>query len=123
MKNAAPGGHPLHIARAHAAAIAEAVAVFHGAREHVGNRFDAAMRMPREAREIRVRIIVAEIVEQQKRIELRRIAEAERAAQLHARAFERRFGFANFFHWSKRHCSSRRRVYKARPALRARART
>src|SRR5437588_11839513 len=96
MKNATPGGHPLHVARAHASTIAEAVAVFHGAREHIGNRLDAAMRMPRKAREICIWIVVAEIVQQQKRIELCRIAEAARAGELYGRAFERRVGFANF---------------------------
>ena len=40
-----------------------------GAGEHVGDRFDAAMRMPREAGEIVVRVVVAEVVEQQERIE------------------------------------------------------
>ena len=43
-----PGGHPLDVAGAEAAAIAEAVAVLDGTREHVGDRLDAAMRMPRK---------------------------------------------------------------------------
>src|SRR5207248_5654576 len=40
MKDAAAGGHPLHVARAEAAAIAEAVAMLHGTREDVRDRFD-----------------------------------------------------------------------------------
>ena len=87
MEDAAAGGHPLHVAGAEIAAIAQAVAVLDGPGQHVGDRFDAAMRMPREPGEIVLRVLVAEIVEQQKRIELRRVAEAERTLQLDARAF------------------------------------
>ena len=87
MKDAAACRHPLHVAGAHLAAVAEAVAVFDGAREHIGDGLNPAMRMPRKAREIRVGIVVAEIVEQQERIEVARIAKAKCAAQLHARAF------------------------------------
>ena len=58
-----------------------------GARKHIGDRFNAAMRMPRKAREIRVGIVVAEVVEEQERIELARVAEAERPAQRHPGAF------------------------------------
>ena len=82
MHDAAPGGHPLHVAGAERAAISQAVAMLHGAGEHIGNGFDAAVRMPREAREIVGRPIVAEIVEQQKWIRLRRIAKAEGASQV-----------------------------------------
>src|SRR5262249_5457155 len=83
---------PLHIAGAERALVAEAVAVINLAREHVGNRFDAAMRMPRKSREIFFRVVVAEIIQQQERIELFGVAEAERAAQMHAGAFERGLG-------------------------------
>ena len=47
-----------------------------------------AMRMPRKAGEVVVRVVVAEIVEQQERIELGRVAEPEGAPQLHAGAFD-----------------------------------
>ncbi len=89
MHDAAAGGHPLHVAGAERAAIAQAVAVFDGAVQDVGDRLDAAVRMPGEAGEIIGRTVVAEIVEQQKRIGLGRVAEAEGAAQLDAGAFER----------------------------------
>src|SRR6185295_16825147 len=89
VEDAAARSHPLHVAGAEAAAIAEAVAVRHLTGEDVGDRLDAAMRMPREAGEIVGRVLVAEIVEQQKRIELARVAEAECALQLDTRAFER----------------------------------
>ena len=49
--------------------------------------------MPREARQIVLRNVIAEVVEEEERVELGCIAEAERAAQVHARAFEGRLGF------------------------------
>src|SRR5207248_5056560 len=48
-------------------------------------------------------MIVAEIVEQQERIELVRIAEAEGATQLHPCAFHRGCGFNGSLHWPNRH--------------------
>ena len=88
MHDAASGGHPLDVARAEVAAIAEAVAMLHLAREHIGDGLDAAVRMPGEAGQIVVRVLVPEIVEEQERIELGRVAESERAPQLDARAFD-----------------------------------
>src|SRR5258708_26617285 len=90
MHDAAAGGHPLHVAGAKRAAIAEAVAMLDRAREHVGDGLDAAMRMPRKARAVIFRPVVAEIVEQQKRIEFVGIAEAKRALKFDAGAFDRR---------------------------------
>ena len=49
MHDAAARGHPLHVAGAERAAVAEAVAVLDGAGEHVGDGLDAAVRMPGEA--------------------------------------------------------------------------
>ena len=93
VQDAAAGRHPLHVAGAQRAAIAEAVAVIDGAGEDVGDRFDAAMRMPREPGEVVVGALVAEIVEEQERIELAGFAEAEAAVQLDAGAFHGRRGF------------------------------
>ena len=77
VQDAAARRHPLHVAGAERAPVAEAVAVLDGARQHVGDGLDAAMRMPREAGEVVVGPVVAEVVEQQERIELGRVAEAE----------------------------------------------
>ena len=63
--------------------------------EHVGDGFNAAMRMPREACEKILGTFVAEIVEQQERIEVLGVAEAEGTLQLYAGAFEGVFGFEN----------------------------
>ena len=90
VHDAAAGGHPLHVAGAEGAFVAEAVAVFDRAVEHVGDCLDAAMRMPGEAGEVVLRTIIAEIVEQQKRIGLGGVAEAEGAAQAHAGPFHGR---------------------------------
>ena len=103
MKDAAAGGHPLNVAGAEAAAVAETVAVFDRAGEHVGDRLDAAMRMPREPGEIVVGTIVAKVVEQQKRVVVGGVAESERAAELDAGAFERGFRRDDFFDGSDGH--------------------
>ena len=68
MHDAAAGRHPLHVAGFEIAAVAQAVAVLDVARQHIGNRLDAAMRMPGKASAIVVGPVVAKIVEQQERI-------------------------------------------------------
>ena len=88
VEDAAAGGHPLHVAGAERAAVAQAVAVLDRAGQHVGDGLDAAVRVPGEAGEVVLRALVAEIVEQQERIELGGVAEAEGAAQLDAGAFD-----------------------------------
>ena len=85
--------------------VAHAVAVLHGSGQHIGDGFDAAMRMPRETRQVILRNVVAEIVEQQERIEVGGVAETERAAQVHARAFEGRLGFDEPLNGSNGHVS------------------
>ena len=93
VDDAAAGGHPLDVAGGDGAAVAHAVAVLDGAGEDVGDGFDAAMRMPGEAGEVIVGNVVAEIVEQEEGIEVGGVAEAERAAEMDARAFDGGFGF------------------------------
>src|SRR5579859_7559864 len=91
MKNAAAGSHPLHVTRPHLAVIAQAISVLDRTREHVSDRLDAAVRMPRKASLIIARIIVAEIIQQEERIEILRLPKAKCTFQLYARAFHRRF--------------------------------
>ena len=88
VQDAAAGRHPLHVARSEIAAIAQAVAVLDIAGEHIGDGLDAAMRMPGKSGAILVRPVVAEIVQQEERIELGGVAEAESAAQVHAGPFD-----------------------------------
>jgi hypothetical protein len=66
--------------------------------QHVRNRLDAAVRMPRETGDVILWMFVPEIVEQQERVEFRRIAEPERALQPHACPLERRRRFDDLFH-------------------------
>ena len=103
VHDAAAGGHPLHVAGAEGAFVAEAVAVVDRAVEHVGDRLDAAMRMPGKAGEVVLRTIVAEIVEQQKRIGLGGVAEAEGAAQAHAGPFHGRLRLHHAFDGANGH--------------------
>ena len=88
MHDAAAGRHPLHVAGTEIAAVAQAVAVLDGSGQHVGDGLDAAVRVPGEAGEILVRPVVAEIVEQQERIEFGGVAKAKGAAQMNARALD-----------------------------------
>src|SRR5437588_12967482 len=89
MEDTAAGGHPLHVSGAHLAFIAEAIAVLNGAGEHICNRFYAAMRMPGKSGEIVLGIVIAEIVQQEERIEFFGLAKAECSLELYARALNR----------------------------------
>ena len=95
--------HPLEVAGGDGAAVAHAVAVLDGSGEDVGDGFDAAMRMPREAGQVIGRNVVAEVIEQEEGVEVGRVAEAERAAQMHARAFEGGLGLDQTFDRSDGH--------------------
>jgi hypothetical protein len=101
VDDAPAGSHPLHIAGADGAAIPHAVSVLHGASEDVCDGLDSAMGMPWEPCQIILRNVIAEIVEEEKWIKVGCVAEAERAAQMHAGAFERRFGLNEAFYWTK----------------------
>ena len=92
VDDAAARRHPLDVAGGDGAVVAHAVAVLHGSGEDVGDGLDAAVRVPREARQIVLRNVIAEIVEEQEWVEVGGVAEAERAAQVHARAFQGRLG-------------------------------
>ena len=87
MHDAAASRHPLHVAGAEGPAVAEAVAVLDRARQHVGDRLDAAVRMPRKPGEVVVGAVVAEVVEQQEGIEIGGVPEPEPALQPHAGAW------------------------------------
>ena len=106
MHDAAARRHPLHVARAEHALVAEAVAVIDLAGQHISDRLDAAMRMPGKAGLVLVGIVVAEIVQQQERIELLGVAEAEGAAQMHAGAFHGRLGLDDLLHGTDGHDTS-----------------
>src|SRR5271163_2663845 len=100
MDDAASGRHPLNFAGGDCAAVSEAVAVLDRAGEDIRDGFDAAVGMPRKPGKVVIRNVVSEIVQEQKRIELRRPAEAEGAPQMHAGAFPCRLGFDHLLYWS-----------------------
>src|SRR5439155_5721860 len=103
MQDPAPRGHPLDVAGSELARVPEAVAVKDGSGEHVRDGLDAAVRVPRETGDVVGRPLVAEIVEQEERVGLRRLAEAERAPELHARALEGGNGLDDALHGTDRH--------------------
>ena len=109
VNDAAAGGHPLHVAGGDGAVVAHAVAVFDGSGENVGDGLDAAMRMPRESGEVVLGDVVAEVVEEQERIEILGVAEAERAAQMDSGAFERGLGLDKALDGSNGHVGLRYR--------------
>jgi hypothetical protein len=69
--------------------------------EDVGDGFDAAMRVPGEAFELVLGVFVAEVIEEEKRVEVFGFAEAERALEADTCAFEGRFGRQDLSHWSQ----------------------
>src|SRR5258705_5294822 len=90
VDDAASGGHPLHVAGRDQAAVSQAVAVLHVAVEDIGDRLDAAMRMPGKAALVILRVLRMKRVQEQKRIERGRLVEAESAPQAHAGALHGR---------------------------------
>ena len=103
MHDAAARRHPLDVAGAELAAVAEAVAVLDRAGQHIGDGLDAAMRVPREAGEKVLRPVVAEIVEQQEGIEVAGLPETEGAVKLDAGAFKRGLGIDHALDGTKGH--------------------
>src|SRR6476619_5008626 len=105
MKNSAAGCHPLHVAGAKRAAIPQAVAVVHGPPQDIGNGLDAAVGMPGKPGTVIVRAIVAEIVQQQKGVELAGVSEAEGTTQLHPGPFHGRLRFDDPLYGPNRHAA------------------
>src|SRR5262249_44043075 len=103
MDDAASGRHPLDVAGRNRAAVAKTVTMLDGPREDVRDRFNAAMRMPREAIEIVLGHVVPEVIEQEKRIVIGGLSEAQRGTKVAASALERRLGCEHFLDGSNRH--------------------
>jgi hypothetical protein len=86
------GGHPLDVTRADDAAVAQAVAVLDVTVKDVGDGLDAPVGVPGEPRQVLLRPVRAEVVEQQERIAQVRILEAQGASEVHPRALDGRPG-------------------------------
>ena len=69
VHQAATGRHPLHAAVGQQAFVAGAVAVPHAAGDHVGDGFEAAVRMVRKAADVVAGVVAAEGVEHQVGVE------------------------------------------------------
>ena len=113
MQDAAPRGHPLHVARSHGPAVAQAVPVLHAAAQHVGDRLDTAVRMPWKSREIVLGVLVAEIIEQKKWIKVAGVAKAKGPAQLDAGALEGGQRLGNRFYGADGHGASGVRIQES----------
>jgi hypothetical protein len=59
------------------------------------------MGTPRETSQVVLRPIIAEVIEQEEQVEVGRVAEAERTAQVDACALKGRLGFYQSLNWSK----------------------
>src|SRR5439155_24735256 len=114
MDDSSACGHPLNVARGDGAAVAHAVPVFHGAGKDIGDRLDAAVRMPGETGQVILGNVVAEVVEKEKGVEVRGGAKAERPAQVHARALKGRFSADESLHGSNGHFASRGTIARSR---------
>ena len=96
----AAGGHPLNVPRRYGPAVSKAVAVIHGAGEHICDGLYSAVRMPGEPCKVVLRAVVSKVVQEEKRIQLLGFAEAESAAQPHPRALDCRLRGYETFDWS-----------------------
>jgi hypothetical protein len=85
--------HPLDIARPNTAAIAQTIPMLNGSGQDVRNGLDTPVRVPGKAGEIVIGNIVSEIIQEQERIELGRVAEPESPAQTHPGTFQRGLRF------------------------------
>src|SRR5919201_47548 len=103
MHDAAPRRHPLDLAGPNDAAVAEAVLMLDVSVEHICDRFDATVRVPGESSDIILRVVRAEIVQEQERVKLRHLAVAESAPQMDASPFDRGLALPDRLDASDRH--------------------
>src|ERR1700757_2813793 len=103
MDNAAAGRHPLDIASGDRSVIAHAVAVFDRSGKYVGDGFYASMGVPGKSGQIVLGNVVAEVVEQEERIEVVGVAETKSPAEMHPGAFQCWLGLNEPLDGSNRH--------------------
>src|SRR5437764_5388990 len=88
MDDAAAGRHPLDFAGRDSSMVAHAIAVLHGPGEHIRDGLNPTVGVPRKSRQIVLGNVIAEVVEKEKGVEVGRVAESDRAAQVYARTFQ-----------------------------------
>jgi hypothetical protein len=103
VDDAAPRRHPLDVSGSEGALVPQAVGVVDRPRQHVGDRLDPAVRVPGEAGQIVLRTLVAEVVEEQKRVVLPGVTETERTLESNAGSFKCRLRLDESFDGSNRH--------------------
>src|SRR5208282_4532179 len=86
MDDATRRRHPLHITGAEVAAVSEVILMAHVTVEHVGDGFEATMRMRWKAGNVVARVIGIKLIEHQKRIQIESALAAKTAAQFDAGA-------------------------------------
>ena len=93
MDDPAAGRHPLDVTGADHPLVSHTVSVFDPSVQDVRDRLDPPVGVPGEALQVIPRIVRTEIVEKQKRIELRPLVETEQPLQPDPRPFEDGFAF------------------------------
>jgi hypothetical protein len=93
VNDASARRHPLDIARPNSAAVSQTIRMFNGAGQDVRDGLDTPVRVPGKAGEVVIRYVVSEVIKQQERVELGRVAEPESTPQTHSGAFQRGLGF------------------------------
>src|SRR5205809_3806451 len=83
-------GHPLDVPAADDPFVPDAVLMLDATVQHVGHRLDAAVRMPRETRDVFRGVLGTEVVEEKERIQPRDFRGAERPTEVDPRPFNRR---------------------------------
>src|SRR5438874_11137427 len=63
VENARARGHPLHVPGAQRAAVPQAIALLHRAAQDISDGFDTPVGVPGKAREIVLRMLVAEVIQ------------------------------------------------------------
>jgi hypothetical protein len=92
VEDSSSRSHPLYVPATKCALVSEAVAMVDAAGKDISDGYDAAMWMPGEAGKVVVRVLVSEIVEEEKGVEFAGFPKSECATQVNARAFNRRLG-------------------------------
>jgi len=103
MNNAAARCHPLNIAGLDLAPIPDTVAVLNGASQHISDRLDPAVRMPREPFQIVIRNVIPEVVKEEKGVELFGISESEGTMEVNSGTFQSRGGLSNLLDGANGH--------------------
>src|SRR5690349_5883671 len=103
MDDASAGRHPLDVASGDDAVIPHAVAVLDVSGEDVGNRLDAAVRMPWKTGQVIFRNVIAKVIQEEERVKVRGGAEAEGATQVDTRSLQGWLGLDEPLHRSNGH--------------------